>query len=232
MNRVGGRRLVALMVVAAVAIPLGCGGNFSLLNPSFLNFVQGGQFPLTPGPNAAFVFVRVVNKTADEPMSFVVTAEIARALRDENGVLQRDENGQVVTELVLETHRLQTFPRGNASEAGTLFSCSAGSQAVERVGLGENLLPTDRGVFLNAVAGGVAGLGVQTGVNALNRIDGNFRCGDTITFEAIDATGVPGNVKVRAFLLPASDQPSAFSGLDTFRNYSEFLESQIREDEP
>jgi hypothetical protein len=226
------RSIIGAVLTACIVVlvGVGCGGNLTLLNPAFLNFVQGGQFPLTPGPGANFVLVRVLNKTTNFPISFVVTADITRASRDEEGNLQFDESGNLVTESVLQTHRLQTFPVGNAAEAGVLFEC--GDQAIERVGLGENLLPSDRGIFLNAQAGGQAGLGVQAGVNPLVRSAGNFSCGDTVVFEAIDSIGVPGNVKVRSFLLLGSEQPGEFSGPDTFRNYQEFLQSQIREDEP
>ncbi len=232
MYKSGVGSLVMVVIGAGLTASLSCGDNLTLLNPSFLNFLEGGQVPITPGPNAAFVLVRVVNQTRGQAISFVVTAEIARAARDDEGQLQRDENGAVVTELVMETHRVQTFPVGNASEAGVLFSCAAGAQAVERVGLGENLLPSDRGVFLNSAAGGVAGLGVQAGVNALNRTDGDFRCGDTVTFEVIDTIGVPGNVKVRSFLLQGELQPNQFAGPDTFRNFAQFLQTQVREEEP
>ena len=232
MYKLGVGWLVAVVLGVGLTALAGCGGNFNLLNQSFLNFIQGDQFPLTPGPHAAFVLVRVVNKTANFPIAFVVTAEVSRAARDDEGEIQRDESGGVVTESVLETHRLQTFPAGNSSEAGVLFGCEAGEQAVERVGLGENLLPSDRGIFLNSLTGGIAGLGVQAGVNPLVRSAGNFACGDTVIFEAIDSTGVPGNVKVISFLVRGDLSPSRYVGPDTFRNYESFIQSQIREDEP
>ncbi len=224
--------LATALCAALLAPTISCDNeNITFFNPSFLNYIEGGQFPLTPGPDASFVFVRTVNKTSNQSVAFVVTAEIERVQRDDNGDLQRDESGNVVTELVLETHWLRTFPVGNASEAGVLYACTGGEQSVERVGLGDNLLPSDRGVFVNATAGG-GGLGIQANVNPLSRSAGNFACGDTVVFEVIDAIGVPGNVKVRTFTLDASSQPATFAGPDTFVNYERFLQSQVRENEP
>jgi len=221
-----------VLCAGVLAVTGGCGNeNLTIFNPSFLNYLQGGQFPLTPGPNAAFVFVRTVNKTSNQSVAFVVTAEIERVQRDENGDLQRDESGNVVTEFVFETHRLRTFPAGNASEAGILYACTGGEQSVERVGLGENLLPSDRGIFVDATVGG-GGLGIQANVNPLSRSGGNFSCGDTVVFEVIDSIGVPGNIKVRSFVLSDDNQPTSFAGPDTFRNFERFLQSQVRENEP
>jgi len=59
--------------------------------------------------------------------------------------------------------------------------------------------------------------------------EGNFNCGDTIIFNAFRSSGVAGGVALNAFLLPGSEQPSIFSGPDTFVNYQQFLESQVQE---
>ena len=102
MYKPGFGSLFAAVLIASV---VGCGENVSFLNPTFLNTLEGGQFPISPGPGADFVLVRVKNSTINTPISFTVTAEITRAARDENGDIQLNEFGDVVTEMVLESHR-------------------------------------------------------------------------------------------------------------------------------
>lgn len=220
-------RLVILLAAAVPAGLIGCGNpNALFFNDSFINYVSGGVVPITPGPNAAFVFVRVVNST-NRAVQFVVTAEITQASRDDDGNLQFDASGQLITEKVLKTVRLNTFPAANANEFGHVFSCS--DVAVERVGLGEKLQATDQGLFVGFEVAGQPGFGVPGGINPLVRAEGNFECGDTIIFRAIESTGLPGGVKVQSFVLKGTQQPSSFIGPSTFATLEAVIESQRRE---
>ncbi|RME40508.1 MAG: hypothetical protein D6788_03190 [Planctomycetota bacterium] len=218
------RRLGVRVGVLAAALSAGC------FNPAFVNTFVGGEVPLTPGPSAAFVMVRCVNETG-QPVQFIVTIEREVLVTDEQGNFQVDEQGNFITRPERETVRLTTAATGDASELGTLFSCNP--SPVTKVGLGENLLPTDIGAFVGGQgASGAAGFGVSAaGVNPLELEVGNFNCGDTIIFRAFLATGVPGGVALQSFLLPGSEQPSIFSGPNTFANLEAFLESQARENQ-
>ena len=224
-------------LLGAAVLSLSCGGNATFFNPGFLNQVQGGVYPATPGPGAAFVLVRVHNDT-DEVADFIVTIERRVLVVDDEGNAQFDDDGQVLTREEMETVRLRTFPVTSANDTGVLFPCN--ESPVIRVGLGENLLPGDAAAFIiedfdAAAAIQTGGFGVAAeGLNPLELERGNFNCGDTIIFQAFTSsgTGSAGNVKFRAWLQPGSEQPSLFSGPDTFVNYASFLESQVREDEP
>lgn len=201
----------------------GCGNpNALFLNDSFINYVSGGIVPQTPGPTGAFVLLRAVNSTGQN-IQFVVTAEITRAALDDDGNQQFDVSGNLITETVLETVRLNTFPFGNANELGHVFSCS--TQAIERIGLGDNLLATDQGLFVGFEVGGNPGFGVSAGVNPLDRTEGNFQCGDTIILRAIESTGIPGGVSVDSFVLSWEEQPECCLGPDTFQNLEAVLET-------
>ena len=127
---------------------------------------------------------------------------------------------------------MNTLPVGQSREVGTLFAC--GKSPVTHVGLGEDLLPTDAAVFVGGQGvGGAAGFGVTAGdLNPLQLAVGNFNCGDTIIFQAFRAISVAGGVALQAFLLPGSEQPSIFSGPNTFVNLEQFLLAQIPEEEP
>lgn len=215
---------VCLSGVALVAGVVGC------FNPAFINTFVGGQVPLTPGPAAAFVFVRCVNQTG-VPVEFIVTIQRDVLVLDEDGQFQKDDANEFITRPERQTVRLTTAATGDASELGTLFGCS--ESPVTHVGLGRELLPTDSAVFVagQGVAG-AAGFGIQAGeLNPLQLAEGNFNCGDTITFRAFLASGVPGGVALQAFLLPGSEQPSVFSGPSTFATLQRLIESQVREDE-
>ncbi|MCG3132539.1 MAG: hypothetical protein FLDDKLPJ_03397 [Phycisphaerae bacterium] len=206
----------------------GCGNpNALIFNDSFLNYVSGGIVPQTPGPSAPMVLVRCVNSTATS-VQFVVTAEITQPVRDAEGNPQFDVDGNIVTERVLKTVRLNTFPFAQANELGHVFSCS--STAVERVGLGENLQSTDQGLFIGFEVADVPGFGVEAGLNPLVRADGNFECGDTIIFRAIESRGQPGGVRVESFVLPWRSQPECCTGPDTFGTLEAVIESQVGED--
>lgn len=209
----------------------GCGGNVSFFNPAFINTLTGEYFPLTPGPSAAFVLVRAVNET-EEVIEFIVTIDRDVSDTDDLGNPLIDSSGNFLTHSERETVRLTTFPEGRTHEVGVLFPCR--ESRLTRVGLGENLLPTDAAVFVGGQGPlGAPGFGVPAAdLNPLSLEAGNFMCGDTIIFRAFPSTGVTGGVKVQSFLLPYTEQPSVFRGPDTFQNMEEFLETQVREDEP
>lgn len=223
-------RTIRGLLIALGFLAVGC-DNVSLFNPAFVNTVIGGQVPVTPGPAAAFVFVRCVNET-DQPVEFIVTVQRDVLVLDEQGDFQLDEQGQFITRPERETVRLTTLTNGQARELGVLFPC--GESPLTHVGLGENLLPTDAAIFVGGQgAVGAAGFGVDAGdLNPLLLGAGNFNCGDTIIFRAFLSTRVAGGVGLQSFLLPGSEQPSIFGGPDTFVNYAQFLEAQVREEEP
>lgn len=229
-------KLCLPMVLGGV---LSCGNNATLLNPAFVNTLSGTYYPRTPGPNASFVLARAVNETR-EVVTFIVTVEKRELVRDEDGNPQflddgdGDPNtvGPPLTVDVLESRRLTTFPTGRAGELGVVFPCD--DVAIIRIGLGENLLPTDAAVFVTGGGpAGAPGFGVPASdLNPLSLFAGNFNCGDTVIFRAIESTGVAGGVSVSAFLLPGSEQPSSFQGPNTFVNLEQFLETQVREGGP
>lgn len=219
---------LAALAVGATAAG-GCGENATFLNPAFVNYSQGGVIPLTPGAASSFVLVRLVNRT-DSAIEFILTVEreaVADPLSDLGQVGDADE-AEVRYEQ--ETFRLSTFPGGLTNEVGILLQCP-----LVRVGLGENLnFPTqDPGLYIGVDDGGqiVQGFGVPGGVNPLDSRAGNFTCGDTLIFEVTEQTGVPGNVKVKTFVLQASTQPDTFTGPDTFNNARTLLERQFGDDE-
>ena len=231
----GRQGLVAILLFLA-----GCGGTASFFNPSFINAFEGGYFPITPGPEAAFVLVRVRNETTN-PADFIVTIERTVIVEDADGNPQFDDEGNLLTVDQMETVRLRTFPRASANDIGVLFPCD--ESPVIRVGLGENLLPGEPAAFIYAAFDeqtGVVGGGFGVAAEGLNPLSynapggPNFVCGDTVVFRMFTSTGgtSAGNVKFQTFLQPGSEQPGVFVGPNTFVNYAEFLESQIREDNP
>ncbi len=223
--------LAVVCMSVVTALGLSCGNGGGLLNPAFVNTLYGTYFPRTPGPSADFILVRVVNETT-QVATFEVTVERRDFVLDDDGNPQYDDNGDPITRDFLERRELTTFPVGRASELGVLFPCDV--SPVIRIGLGENLLPTDAAVFVGGGGpGGAPGFGVPAaGLNPLDLFAGNFNCGDTIIYRAITSTGVPGNVIVQSFLLPGSEQPSLFNGPNTFVNLQNFLETQVREEGP
>jgi hypothetical protein len=227
------------MALVALTLSLGaaflvltgaCSGGATFLNPAFLNTIAGGQVPVTPGPSAAFVLVRVLNET-DQLVEFIVTIEREVLVVDENGNFQVDDDGNFVTRPQRRTVQLTTNPAGLATDVGVLFPC--GESPVTIVGLGEDLLPTDAAVFVGGEgAGGASGFGVPAGnLNPLRLDVGNFNCGDTVIFQAFTSTGVAGGIGLQAFLLPGAEQPSVFSGPNTFLNLEEFVQAQTQEEE-
>ena len=221
--------MVNPLVASAVALCLsGCGGTASLFNPAFLNTFMGGQVPVTPGPGAAFVFVRCINET-DQVVKFLVVAERAIPELDEDGNY-RIEDGEFVMRIEREGAEVCTVPNSQGREAGVVYSCS--QSPIVRVGLGENLLTTDPAVAVGGdCSGGAEGFGVVAGDLTPLTLE-EFSCGDTIIFRAFESITVAGGVALQSYLLPGSQQPSDFSGPDTFVNLENFIESQVSEDEP
>ncbi len=211
---------------------VGCSSTANIFNPTFVNLTSGGVFPLTPGPGADFVLVRVVNET-NSNAEFIVTIEREVFQRDEDGNVILDEFGNPLTLSVRETKRLNTLVAAPGNEMGVLFPCS--ESPINLIGLGENLLPNDAAVF---IGGGGAGFGGGSGVSVgdfqpLSRLvyPPNFVCGDTVIFRAILSSRSVGTVKLESFLLPGFEQPDQFAGPNTFVNYQSFLESQLSDDE-
>lgn len=221
------RSVLIALVCWSAAWLAGCGAG--VFNSAFLNTLIGGQTPVTPGPGAAFVFVRCVNDT-NEVVRFFLTIQRSVLEVDSNGNFVLDDMGMFVTNPEREQFDLLTRPAGRSREAGMLFPC--GESPVTHVGLGENLLKDDIAVEVGGTGtGGTAGSGVPAGnLNPLQLEAGNFNCGDTIIFRAFRATGIAGGVALQSFLLPGSEQPSNFAGPNTFVNLENFLESQVRED--
>ncbi len=222
-------RTIRLTIFCLLAgLCTGCGSG--VFNPAFVNSLSGGVFPLTPGPNADFVFVRVVNETG-QVAEFTVTIERDVIEVDDNGNALFDDEGNLITRPMRETKRLTTSNVAPANELGVLFDCA--TSPINIVGLGENLLPTDAAVFIGGTGtGGTTGFGIPAStVNPLSRLAGNFGCGDTVIFRAIRSTGVTGGVKIESFTLQGSAQPTQFSGPSTFANLQAFLESQTPEDQ-
>ncbi len=222
-----------MMAGAAIGVALicaGCGVSSAVLNPAFVNTVVGGVVPVTPGPGADFILVRGHNDT-NQPVEFIVTIEREVLVLDDNGNIQFDDLGNFVTQSVRRTVLLNTFPGGLTNDLGVVFPCKV--SPVTLIGLGENLLPTDAAVFVDGGgAGGIEGFGVTAGnLNPLSLAAGNFNCGDTVIFEAIQSSSVPGGVALLAFLLPGSEQPSEFQGPNTFVNLEQFAQSQVREND-
>ncbi len=236
-SRVNGRvrrnvavRIAAALLLGPLLVASGC-GVADIFSPAFINTLFGGFTPVTPGPGAAFVFVRTVNVT-DQNVEFIVTIERDVLVRDPQGIPRQDEQDNFITTPERETVRLSTFPAGQARELGVLFPC--GESPVKLVGLGENLLPTDSAVFVGGQGpAGTGGFGVAaTRLNPLSLEFGNFNCGDTIIFRAFRSFGTSGGIGLESLLLPGSEQPSQFLGLNTFANYEAFLDSQSREEGP
>lgn len=222
--------LITIMVgLLAGLTAVGC-GNADVLNPAFSNTFFGGVVPVTPGPGADFVLVRGLNETGDFA-EFIVTIEREVIERDDDGIAQVDDIGNVVTRPVRNTVSILVSPTAPANDQGVLFPCS--ESPLNLVGLGENLLADDTQLFSGGVgAGGAIGIGItDPTLNPLSREAGNFACGDTIVFRAINSTAVAGGIKIDAFLLSGFEQPDQFVGPNTFLNFQSFLQSQVREDE-
>ena len=219
-------KFVALVTLCVSFLPGGCG----VLAPSFINTLTGGVNPRTPGPNADFVLVLAENATG-QTIEFIITIERNVFDLDETGAVLLDENGRGLTKPIRQTVRLCTTPGGGARSLGTLFACA--ESPVTLVGLGEELLATDRHVLVGGdCATSAPGFGISIPrLSPLQLSFGNFNCGDTVIFEALEDSSVAGGIGVRVLLLPGSEQPSVFSGPNTFANLAEFQDAQRRENE-
>ncbi|MHC5108798.1 MAG: hypothetical protein ACYTHJ_02840 [Planctomycetota bacterium] len=215
------------LAFVALAAGYGC-GNLAVFNPAFVNTVNGDVFPVTPGPTAAFVFVRVVNEST-ELVQFDVTIERAVLEFDDEGNIIVDSDGNPVTRLELVRRRLATTNDSPANESGVLFGCNV--SPITRVGLGENLLPNDAAVFVGGGGpAGSPGFGVVAeNLNPLSLEAGNYDCGDTVIFQAFESLGTPGGIALSSFVIDGDDASGIYSGPDTFLNYQNLLEAQITE---
>ena len=202
---------IGLLSLAAV----GC-NNAMIFNPAFINQGSGEFFPLAPSERTGFILVRGNNST-NKAIEFLVTVERA---------VDTDDDG--TTEIVTESYRLFTPANARANDMGVLIDCP-----IVRVGLGENLdrPSTDPGVFINAQAAGVGGLGVPCNMNPLSADAGNFSCGDTIVFQAVEANNTVGGIRVGSFVLAAEDLATEIVGIDTFANARTLMEEQAIDDD-
>lgn len=205
--------------VIALILSVAC-GDPTLLNPAFINQSQGGLFPLVPGPDANLILVRAVNST-NERLTFLVTVERATLVT---------EGDEVATITATETFELFTLPSSFANEAGVMFECTS-DQSISRIGLGRNLNQpqTDPGLFVGGLGDIIPGFGVPANINPLSSEFVDFRCGDTIIFQAIQAINEPGGFKVKAFVLPFETQP-AETVRNTFQVAADFLNDRPTED--
>lgn len=220
------QKISAAFVLAFSSALGGCG----VFNPQFRSTITGGEVPRTPGPNGAFVLALGENET-NRTVEFIITIERNVLDLDDNGAAQFDEDGRFLVRPVRETVRICTPPSGGGQRLGTLFAC--GEEPVTLLGLGANLLPTDRHVL---VGGDCSSSAPGTGItvpnhNPLQLSTGNFNCGDTVIFQALADSSVAGGITVKILLLPGSEQPGSFAGPNTFANLTEFLDAQRREQE-
>lgn len=227
-NRLLRRRIT---VIATALLIGGCTGVSGFFSPQFTNTFIGGVFPVTPGPVAPFILVRVLNETG-QTAEFVVTHEQRVIERDEDGNFLFDDSGNPITSIVRKTSRLTTFPISPANDVGILLDCS--QFPITRIGLGESLSSTDSAVFIaGGGPAGTTGFGITAGdLNPLLLEEGNFNCGDTVIFQAFQSVNAAGGVGLLSFVLPDAGQPGVFGGPSTFENFQAVQESLVREEEP
>jgi hypothetical protein len=131
--------------------------------------------------------------------------------------------------LVTETESVRLFAPASqrANDIGELFDCP-----IARIGLGAVLdrTTTEPGIFVNADAVGVGGLGIPPGINPLSAAAGNFDCGDTIVFQVSERANTVGGVTVLAYVLD-DDAVSTTVAVDTFVKARSLLEEQQIENE-
>ncbi|NOS99553.1 MAG: hypothetical protein HOP29_02885 [Phycisphaerales bacterium] len=212
------RRAAGLLIIGTI-VPLGC-FDPAIFNPGFVNTFQGGLFPLVPGEDVGLLLVRVVNST-DQTISFRVTIERPAVVVDVN-------TGASVT--ASETTELFTEPGNLSNEAGVLYECTP-NNPITRLGLGDNLNQpsSEPGLFVGVMGDLTQGFGVPPNINPLRRDNGDFRCGDTVIFNAFSSANAPGGFKVQAFRLPQERQPEG-NLRDTFGVAAEFLRNRPTED--
>ncbi len=215
------RVALATCLIGAVSLVAGAGGCFDplIFNPAFVNQFEGGLFPFVPGRKNDLLLIRTVN-TTNVTMRFLVTIERTR-------ILSSGPDGGAINES--ETTELFTIPGSKSNESGTLFDCSA-ENPISRIGLGENINrpDTEPGIFVGGVGDIEQGFGVPPNINPLSRDAGDFKCGDTVVFEAFTSANAPGGFKVRAFVLDADTQPINTTR-DTFTAAAEFLRDRPTE---
>ena len=100
------------LLLLVMLSPVGC--DPSLLNPAFVNSIQGGLFPLVPQPDTNLLLVRVTNSTNDT-IRFTVTIERS---------MPAAQGGSTGTVTQSESIDLFTQPGSQSNEAGVLFECS------------------------------------------------------------------------------------------------------------
>ncbi len=206
-------RLACIFVLLAVGLLATTGCNTSqFLNPALVNQSTGEVFALTPGDRSSFILVRGNNATT-VPIEFLITVE--------RQVESADVPGTFTTQT--ESVRLFAPPNNRANDVGELFDCP-----VSRVGLGEDLdrPTTEPGIFVNAQAVGVGGLGVPPNVNPLSADADNFKCGDTIIFQVSETNNTVGGVVVQSYVLDSTRISTNVTGFDTFVNARSLLEEQ------
>ncbi len=215
------RTLTHLGLCATLLVMGSCGADAALLlNPSFVNQLEGGVlFPLAPRPESQLIFIRGNNATT-EPITFLVTVERSVTVTDGAG-------GGTITQA--DTTEIFTEPGNNSNEAGVLFPCDGDNQ-ISRIGLGRNLNQptTDAGLFVGGFDDVVPGFGVPGNINPLSFLDGDFECGDTLIFRAIQSVNQPGGFRVQAFIIPWENQPDNTTR-DTFGVANDFLQSRPTE---
>ena len=211
--------LVAVVAGSAALVMAGACFDPLFVNPAFVNTFQGGLFPFVPGGENDLLLVRTVNST-NVTLRFLVTIERATLLTEGGG------NGTVTD---AQTTELFTIPGGQSNEAGVLYDCSD-QNPVARLGLGENLNRpgTEPGLFVGGTGDITQGFGVPPNINPLSRDNGDFKCGDTVIFEAFESNNAPGGFKVRAFVLDFETQPVS-TVRDTFTVAAEFLRGRPSE---
>jgi len=215
------RIAIATCMMCVATLLVGAGGCFDplILNPAFVNQFQGGLFPFVPGRSNDLLLVRTVN-TTNVTMRFLVTIERSR-------ILSSGPNGGAINES--ETTELFTTPGSKSNESGALFDCSA-ENPIARIGLGQNINrpDTEPGIFVGGVGDIEQGFGVPPNINPLSRDAGDFKCGDTVIFEAFTSANAPGGFKIRAFVLDADTQP-VNTARDTFTVAAGFLRDRPAE---
>lgn len=221
-------RIAVIGGILLLGAAQGCGSNSGFLNPAFVNFAVGGQFPSTPGPIAPFVLVRVINATPDKVIEFKVSVEKTVPVRDDNGEIVFDNLGIALTNNVFENARLQTPPFALANDLGIVFSCD--ETPIVRIGLGENLGALEPQLFVTSDASDFGG-GCNVGVNPLVAAAGNFNCGDTVIFQAFESVAGACGVGVKTLVLPGSEQPATFAGPSTFEILRQFQLIQVTDDD-
>lgn len=215
-------RVAGYVLAIGAAIATGCSPIF--LNPSFINSTSGELFPLVPGPDNGLVLIRAVNNTS-ERLTFIITVERSTEITDTDG------SAGTITQA--ETVELFTQPEALSNEAGVLFECTA-ENPITRIGLGRNLNQpeTESGLFVGGFGDVIPGFGVPGNINPLANDPpdvNNFKCGDTVIFQAIQSIAAPGGFRVKPFVLPYELQPEE-TVRNTFRVAADFLNGRPTEE--